>query len=71
MVDATDIDCKLGYEVVVFGEVYPFIVDEIAKINDTINYEIVCDVGERVSRAFVKNDVIVEWKDDIYDGVLQ
>ena len=54
MVDVTAIDCNIGDEVIVFGDTHPFTVDNIAKINDTINYEIVCDVGERVPRAFIK-----------------
>ncbi len=65
MVDVTDIECKCGDEVVVFGNTSPFTVDNIAEINGTINYEIVCDVGERVPRAFIKNCEIVEWKDNI------
>lgn len=65
MVDVTDVDCVIGDEFIVFGDCYPYTVDEIAKINDTINYEIVCDVGERVPRAFIKDEIVVEWKDDI------
>ncbi len=66
MADITDIDCDVGDSVLVFGGSYPFTVDEIAKINGTINYEIVCSVGERVPRAFVRNGEIMEWKDDIF-----
>lgn len=65
MVDVTGIDCEIGDEVIVFGDEHPFTVDNIAKTNDTINYEIVCDVGERVPRAFIKDGEIFEWKDDI------
>ncbi len=65
MVDVTDIECNLGDEVLVFGDVAPYTVDEIARINGTINYEIVCDVGERVPRAFVQDGAIIGWRDDI------
>lgn len=65
MVDVTDINCNIGDEVVVFGGDAPFTVDEIARVNQTINYEIICDVGERVPRAFVRNGQIIAWKDDI------
>ncbi len=67
MVDVTDIDCRLGDEVIVFGDTHPFTVDDIAKVNETINYEIVCDVGERVPRAFVKDSEIMEWASGIYN----
>ncbi len=67
MVNVTDIDCEIGDEVIVFGDNHTFTVDEIAKVNDTINYEIVCDVGERVPRAFIRDGEIIEWKDNILD----
>lgn len=65
MIDVTNIDCKIGDKVLIFGENQPFTADRLAKINNTINYEIVCDVGERVPRAFVENGKIISWKDDI------
>ncbi len=65
MVDVTGIECKAGDAVTVFCGEEPFTVDKIAEINNTINYEIVCDVGERIPRAFVKDGRIVEWKDSI------
>lgn len=67
MIDVTDIDCALGDDVLVFGDVFPFTVDELAKINETINYEIVCDVGERVPRAYIKDGKITGWKDGIFE----
>ncbi len=65
MVDVTNIKCNIGDEVIVFNGSHPYTVDEIAKINNTINYEIVCDISKRVPRAYVKEGKIVEWKDDI------
>ncbi len=65
MSDVSDIDCKVGDEVVVFGGASETGVDEIAASNGTVNYEIICEVGERVPRAFLKDGRIVGWKDDI------
>ncbi len=65
MVDVSDIDCRVGDDVLVFGDQYPATADEIARLNDTIGYEIICEVGARVPRAFVKDGSIVAWKDDI------
>ncbi len=65
MLDVTGIDCIVGDEVVIFGENEPFTADRIAQINNTIGYEIICDVGERVPRAFLKNGKIIAWKDDV------
>ena len=57
MLDVTDIpDVSLGDEVVVFGyEDNCNSVDDIAIANGTINYEIICSVGKRVPRVFIKN----------------
>ena len=57
MLDVTDIpDVSLGDEVVVFGyKENCNSVDDIAIANGTINYEIICSVGKRVPRVFIKN----------------
>ncbi len=65
MVDVSGVDCAVGDEVIVFGDQRPSTVAEVARVNKTINYEIICDVGERVPRAFVKDGRIIAWKDDI------
>ncbi len=65
MADVTDIDCRVGDEILVFGKKSPFTAQAMAEFNDTINYEVVCDVGKRVPRLFVKDGKILEWKDDI------
>ncbi len=65
MVDITGIDCKVGDEVLMFGGTDFVSVDNIALCNDTINYEVVCNVGERVPRVYIKNNKIVAWKDEI------
>lgn len=63
MIDVTDIeDVKVGDEVVLFGKQgNEFIhIDELAEKLDTINYEIVCMIGKRVPRVYVKNGKIVD-----------
>jgi len=53
MFDVTDIeDVQTGDEAILFGNKPT--VDELADQLDTINYEIVCSVGKRVPRIFVK-----------------
>lgn len=65
MLDVTDTDCRIGDEIVVFGDTPPFTADYIAELAHTVNYEVVCDVGKRVPRVFVRDGEIIEWKDDI------
>lgn len=50
MVDVTQIDCKEGDEVVIFGENLPTTI--IAKAIETIPYEIITSVSQRVKRIF-------------------
>lgn len=56
MLDVTDIpDVETGMTVTVFGKdgAEMLSVDELARRNDTINYEMVCIVGKRVPRIFL------------------
>ena len=57
MLDVTDIEgVSLGDEVTVFGDSGLInTVDDLASANATINYEIVCSVGKRVPRVFIKD----------------
>jgi alanine racemase len=58
MVDVTGIEgIKIGDEVVILGEKdgLEITADEIAKVMDTINYEVVCLVSRRVPRVYIKN----------------
>jgi len=52
MVDVTDVECKEGNTVIVFGE-QPT-VKEIAKLLDTIPYEILTSISQRVKRIFYR-----------------
>ena len=53
MIDVTDIDCKEGDKVIIFGEGLP--VTELAEILDTIPYEILTSVSTRVKRVYYQN----------------
>ena len=66
MIDVTDIpEAGVNSKVTVYGTEGPNTVDHIADINSTINYEIVCAIGERVPRVYTKNDEIVAVVDSI------
>ncbi len=58
MLDVTDIECDIGDEVLIFGDDERCSADIIAKLNNTINYEVVCSVRERVPRVFIKDNNI-------------
>lgn len=52
MVDITHIDCKEGNEVIIFGE-NPTVI-AIAKLLDTIPYEVLTSISQRVKRVFYR-----------------
>jgi alanine racemase len=53
MVDVTEINCNAGDEVIIFGE--QLTVNEIAEKTNTISYEILTGISQRVKRIFYKN----------------
>lgn len=58
MIEVTDIkDCRVGDEVTIFGYNGSSFqsVDEIARLIGTINYEVVCLIGKRVPRIYIKS----------------
>ena len=56
MVDVTDIpNAQAGDEAVIFGDGIAYSVDDIAAAANTVNYEILCDIGRRVPRVYVEN----------------
>lgn len=61
MLDVTDIDAHVGDSVVLMGRSMGAEVsaEELAKIEGTINYEVVCDVGKRVPRVYLRNKEII------------
>lgn len=62
MIDVTDVGpVKVGDEVVLLGEDNGVKnnADDIAKMLDTINYEILCMIGRRVPRIYIKDGKMV------------
>jgi len=55
-------DIKIGDEVIIFGTDgnNTITVESVAKLIDTINYEIVCSVTRRVPRAYIQGNKITE-----------
>jgi len=51
MADITDIDASVGDEVIIFGENKS--ADVLAEIMGTVNYEVLCNVSERVRRVYI------------------
>ncbi len=69
MVDVSDIpDVKEGMEVTLIGidGNESITMEELGDISGRFNYELACDLGKRIPRAFVKNGEIVATK-DYYD----
>ena len=58
MVDVTDAgDVKAGDTVILMGEDNGEVIsaDDIARMENTISYEVLCGVGKRVPRIYIKN----------------
>jgi alanine racemase len=53
MIDVTGIDCKEGDQVVIFGDELPVTV--LADVLDTIPYEILTSVSNRVKRVYFQD----------------
>lgn len=70
MIDVTDVEnVHIGDEVILFGDGSfgsPHI-DEVAKTLGTISYEVLCMVGRRVPRVYVKDKEIVKVVDYLLD----
>lgn len=63
MIDVTDIpDVKPGDDVILMGSDgnISITADKIAKVLDTINYEVVCMIGKRVPREYIKNNKTIK-----------
>ena len=69
MLDVTDVECRIGDDILVFGDTPPFTAERVAELGHTLNYEVVCDVGKRVPRVFLRGGEITEWKDDILEEI--
>jgi alanine racemase len=65
MVDVTDIpDVKIGSDAVLMGRQGDNFIsaEEIADAEGTINYEVVCNVGKRVPRVYIRNNEVISTK---------
>lgn len=63
MVDVTDIEgVKNGDEVILIGKSneLSFTADEIAELIGTINYEVLCMIGKRVPRVYIRDGKVVK-----------
>ena len=59
MIDLTDLpEVQVGDELEIFGHVHP--VEELARLADTISYELTCAVSKRVPRVYLQNGQEVE-----------
>ena len=66
MIDVSDIsEATVNSKVTVYGISGATSVDAIANANHTINYEIVCALGERVPRVYKKDEATVAVVDNI------
>ncbi len=62
MIDVTDIPVKRGDEVILIGSdgKNEITVDDIACVSGGFNYEIICDINDRVPRVYIENGKEVE-----------
>lgn len=70
MIDLTDVeDAKVDDEVIIFGDGKDGIphIDEVAKKIGTVNYEVVCMIGRRIPRVYIKNGKVVKIIDYLLD----
>jgi alanine racemase len=64
MIDVTNVNnINIGDEVTLFGGEIP--VEDIAAKMGTINYEVVCMVGNRIPRVYIKDEKIVDEKNSL------
>lgn len=66
MIDVTHVpQAEMGDYVTVFGAAPAMTADDIAAANNTIGYEVVCGVGERVPRLYVEDGNLVGTLDNL------
>lgn len=65
MVDVTGMDVTVGDKVTLAGVDgnEEILIDDLAALAGTFNYEFVCDLGKRIPRVYLKNGEIVGTKD--------
>lgn len=68
IIDVTGIDINMEDDVILFGgNDNGITIDSIAKLLQTINYEVVCMVKKRVPRVYIKGNNIIKYKDDLLE----
>lgn len=68
MIDVSDIDCKVGDEVTLFGYQYNApTVYEICELANCSDVDLVCGIARRVPRVYLKNKEIVAVQDYLLD----
>ena len=70
MVDVTGMDVQTGDKVTLAGRdgKEEILIDDLAVLAGTFNYEFVCDLGKRIPRVYIKNGKIVGTKDYYEDA---
>lgn len=65
MVDVTGMDVKAGDLVTIAGKDgnEEILIDDLAVLAGTFNYEFVCDLGKRIPRVYIKDNKVVGTKD--------
>ena len=65
LIDVSDLNVKMGDEVVLFGgnDSNGVSITSVADLLHTINYEIVCMIDKRVPRVYIKNNNKIYFKD--------
>ncbi|MDO4996444.1 MAG: alanine racemase [Bacilli bacterium] len=53
MIDVTNVDCKVGDTVYIFDN-KNITLEDIATIYNTINYEVLCTISDRIKRKFIE-----------------
>ncbi|MDD3832025.1 MAG: alanine racemase [Clostridia bacterium] len=66
MIDVTDIDCRMGDNVIIFGPPSDISMELLSRSIGTINYETACCISARVPRVFIKNNRVVDIDRYIY-----
>ncbi len=65
MVDVTELSCSVGDTVTLFGRDPNCSADVMARVNETISYEVTCDVAKRVPRLYLQNGEQIGWQDTL------
>ena len=69
MIDTSGLNVRRGDEVILLGtDGYNSIsIDDVAQKLETINYEIICMIGKRVPRVYIKDNEILRIKDHLLE----